>query len=222
MKWSVEQRPAYSLLKVALEPGEEVTSEAGAFMLSRGSIRVKTHTGGILKGLMRRIAGGESLWLNTYRAEGGPGEVWLVPPIPGNIEAIHLNGDSWVIQDMSYLAHAGDVEVSVAWRGFKGLLAEGELVWLKAKGRGIVWVNGYGGLERVEIPAGEKILIDNFHFVAMPEGVKYKISKIGGLKTMILGGEGVGVEIWGPAEVIVQTRILPELARILMKFLPQR
>ncbi len=39
---------------------------------------------------------------------------------------------------------------------------------------------------------------------------------------MILGGEGIGVEIWGPAEVIVQTRILPELARILMKFLPQR
>ncbi|GAB6148591.1 TIGR00266 family protein [Stetteria hydrogenophila] len=222
MKWLVDHRPAYSTLKVQLEPGEEVTAEAGAFMLGRGRVSVKTSTGGILKGLLRRFMGGESLWLNTYRAEGGPAEVWLVPPLPGDIEALNLTGDSWVIQDSSYLAHYGHVDLSVAWRGFKGLLAEGELVWLKASGHGTVWVNAYGGIERVKVPAGERVVIDNFHFVAMPEGVKYRITKIGGLKTMILGGEGVGVEVWGPAEVLVQTRTLPELVRLLLRYLPHR
>lgn len=222
MRWSVEQRPSYSILKVQLEPGESVTSEAGAFLLGMGNVRVDTHTGGVVQGILRRVVGGESVWLNTYKAEGGPGEVWLAPSLPGDIEAISLNGDSWVIQDMSYLAHYGDVELTVAWRGFKGLLAEGDLVWLKAKGRGVVWVNAYGGIERVTIPPGARVVIDNFHFVAMPERVNYRITRIGGLKTMILGGEGVGVEIVGPAEVLVQTRTLPEFIRLLMRFLPKQ
>ena len=222
MQWTVSGGEAYSVLKIMLQPGEEVTAEPGALMLMRGPVRMVTRSGGFMAGLLRRVAGGESFFLNTYRAEGGPGEVWLVPPLPGSIEAVNLQGEEWVVQDSSYLAHYGDVKVGVAWRGFKGLLAEGELVWLKVAGSGVVWVNAYGSLERVRIAPGERVVIDNFHFVAMPAGVRYRVTKIGGLKTFLFGGEGVGIEVEGPAEVIVQTRILPELARLLRRFLESR
>ncbi len=222
MDWRVEKGPAYSVLKVNLKPGESVSSEPGAMMLMKGSIRLETKSGGILKGLARKLMGGESFFLNTYRAEGGPGEVWFVPPVPGDIAAIELRGDEWVIQDTSYLAHTGDIEVSVKWRGLKGLFAEGELIWLSARGTGTVWVNSYGAIERVEVPAGERVIIDNLHFVAMPANTSYRITKAGGLKTFIFGGEGLVVEVTGPATVYVQTRVLPPFAQLLAKFLPKR
>ncbi|RLE99435.1 MAG: TIGR00266 family protein, partial [Thermoprotei archaeon] len=154
----------------------------------------------------------------TYRARS-KAEVWFAPSLPGDILYIPLNGDSWIVQDSSYLAHHGDIEVGIAWRGFRGLLAEGELFWLRLRGYGGVWVNAYGGLEKLEVPAGEKVTIDNFHFVAMSEDVDYSIRKFGGWKSFLLGGEGVVFDVRGPATIYLQTRIIPPFARLLRKFL---
>ena len=222
MKWVKEHGPAYTVLKVSLETGESVYAEPGAMMLIRGDVEVSTESGGILSGLKRSLLGGESFFLNRYTAGPGGGEVWLVPGVPGDIAAIELSGDSWVIQDTSYLAHYGDVKVSTAFRGLRGLLTEGELFWLKAEGYGIVWVNSYGAIEEVEVAPGETLVVDNMHFVAMPESVDYRVRKLGGMKTFIFGGEGLVVEVHGPARVLVQTRILPPLARLLSRYLPKR
>ncbi len=219
MKWSIESRPSYSVLKIWLDPGEEITSEPGAMMLVKGEVRVKTSSQGILRGFLRMLAG-ESFFLNTYQAIT-PSEIWFVPPLPGDISAIRINGD-WVIQDYSYLAHYGDVGVSVAWRGARGLLAEGELVWLKASGQGIVWVNAYGAIEKVYVPEGERIVVDNFHFVAMPASVDYRIRMLGGVKTTLFGGEGLVVEVKGPATIYLQTRTLPSLIQVMRRFLKIR
>ncbi len=218
MKWSIEHRPSYSLLKVYLEPGESVTAEAGAMALMKGDIEVKTHTGGgLLKAFMRAIGGTETLFLNTYTARSRA-EVWFVPSLPGDITAIELRGDEWIVQDASYLAHYGDIDIGVAWRGLRGLLAEGELVWLRLSGRGIAWLSSFGAIERVDVGPGERVVIDNFHFVAMPADTRYNIRKFGGLKSFIFGGEGIVVEVEGPTTVYIQTRILPPFAYAIRRF----
>ncbi len=222
MEWNIEKRPAYSVLKVKLNPGEKVSAEPGAMMLIKGDIKVETKSGGFFKGLARKLLAGESFFLNHYYAGSGGGEIWFAPGVPGDIEAIKLTGDAWIIQDTSYLAHYGDIDVSIAWRGLKGLLAEGELIWVKAAGNGILWVNSYGGIEKITLSVGETIVIDNMHFVALPAHMRYEIIKIGGLKTFIFGGEGLAVKVYGPGEVLVQTRVLPPLARMLAKFMPRR
>ncbi|RJS89483.1 TIGR00266 family protein [Candidatus Bathyarchaeota archaeon] len=222
MKWEVEYSPAYSLLKVQLEPGEELTSEAGAMVLFRGNLEIKTHTGGgLLKGLLRGIAGTEAVFLNTYRAKS-LAEVLLAPSLPGDIAYIPLEDGSYVVQDSAYLAHIGDVDVEVAWRGLKGVLAEGELVWLRLRGRGGAWVNSYGAMGKMELKAGERVTLDNMHFVALNEETKWRIRKFGGWKTFLLGGEGLVVEVEGPGTLFYQTRILPPFARLLKKFIPSR
>ena len=222
MEWRVERGPAYSVLKVWLEPGEEVWAEPGAFMYGRGRFRVETTSGGVLRGLLRALAGGESFFLNRFVAEERA-ELWFAPPLPGDIAVLELEpGREWIVQDTSYLAHHGEVDVGVAWRGLRGLLAEGELVWLKLRGRGLAWVNAFGAIERVEVPPGEEVVVDNFHFVAMSGDAEYRISKIGGLKTFLFGGEGLVVRVRGPATLYLQTRMLPELARLLASYMPRR
>ncbi len=219
MKWSVEHKPSYSILKIQLDPGEEITAEAGAMVLMRGDIEIKTHTaGGIAKAFLRALGATETFFVNTYRAKSSA-ELWFAPALPGDIHAIELKGDEWVVQDTSYLAHYGDIELSIAWRGFKGFLAEGELVWLKVKGHGIVWVESYGAIDRIDLRPGEKTIIDNFHFVAMPANTRYRVRKFGGWKSFLFGGEGIIVEVEGPTTIYVQSRILPPFAHILRKYL---
>ncbi|RLF15873.1 MAG: TIGR00266 family protein [Thermoprotei archaeon] len=219
MKYEIVQGPAYSLLKVELRSGESITAEAGAMVLFKGDLEIKTHTGGITKAILRKIFGGETFFLNTYIAKGYA-EVWFAPGVPGDIAYIPLNGKSIVVQDSSYLAHHGDVDISVTWRGLRGLLAEGELIWLKLEGYGGVWVNSYGGLIELKLSPGEKVTIDNFHFVAMDGDMKWRIRKFGGWKSFFFGGEGFVVEIEGPGTVLLQTRILMALARALKRYLP--
>jgi len=220
LEWHVEFKPSYSLLKVRLEPGESVTAEPGAMVLYKGNIVVKTHTGGgLLKGLTRALFGGESIFLNTFTAQQGGGEVWFAPSVPGDIEYYELRGEELIVQDTSYLAHHGDLDIGVAWRGFRGLLAEGELFWLKIKGHGGVWLSSYGGISRVDLGPGETMIIDNFHFVAMTSGMNWRVRKFGGIKSFILGGEGIVIEVTGPGTVFVQSRSLPPFVEFIRKYL---
>ncbi|NPA99378.1 MAG: TIGR00266 family protein [Crenarchaeota archaeon] len=218
MKWNVTCKPSYSLLKVELEPGENVTAEPGAMVYMKGDIEIKTSSGGILKGIMRSMLGGESFWLNTYRARS-QAEIWFAPSLPGDIEALEIDGKGLIIQDTSYLAHHGDISIGTAWRGFRGLLAEGELFWLKAEGHGLVWVTSYGGLEKLELKPGERVIVDNFHFVAMDNGMKWKVRKFGGLKSFLFGGEGLVIEVEGPGRLVLQTRSLPPFIGLISKYI---
>ncbi|HID82391.1 MAG TPA: TIGR00266 family protein, partial [Thiotrichales bacterium] len=131
---------------------------------------------------------------------------------------LELGDKALIVQDTSYLAHYGDVDISIAWRGLRGVLAEGELFWLKLKGRGGVWLNSYGSIDKIELKPGERIIVDNFHFVALTEGTKWKIRKFGGWKSFLLGGEGLVVEVEGPGTILIQSRVLPQLVRLVRKY----
>ncbi|MCE4628084.1 MAG: TIGR00266 family protein [Desulfurococcales archaeon] len=221
VSYRIEGSPAYSVLIVSLSPGESVVVEPGSYMMHKGDVEIKTSSRGFLKGLARSLFGGESFFMNTITAKSSA-EVWIAPSTPGDIAAVELDGGSLVIQDGSYLAHIGNIEVSTAWKGLKGLLAEGELIWTKASGRGTVFINSYGAIRMIELGEGEKVTVDNMHFVALDSSVSWKVKKWGGLKSAIFGGEGLVVEARGPGRVWVQTRNLPLFARIIRRFLPSK
>ncbi len=219
MRWEVSHRPAYALLKVSLEAGEEVVAQPGAMMLMQGDVAVDTGLrGGLISSLLRSVFGGESVFLNTFRARG-PAEVWFAPTAPGDIHYLPLEGNSYVVQDSAYLAHHGEVTLDVAWRGFRGWLTEGELIWLRVRGHGGVWVTAFGGIEERHLAPGETAIVDNFHFVAMEEGATYQIRTFGGLKSFLLGGEGIVVEVHGPTRLWLQTRHLASLVSELLPVL---
>ena len=83
---------------------------------------------------------------------------------------------------------------------------------IKVSGAGDVFLNAYGGIVQKELIAGEKIIIDNYHLVAFNENMNYQVTKFGGLKTTILGGEGLVTEITGPGTVYFQTKNLRHLS----------
>lgn len=211
--------PAYSLLELELSPGEEVWFEAGAYVYSRGDVDIKTSTGGIGAAIARKLLGGESIFLNKIKAKT-KAVVGLAPKTPGDVIGVDLNG-SLLVQDTSYLAHTGNIKVTVAWRGLKGWLSEGQFFWLKLEGSGKAWISSYGAILLKELSPGEKMIVDNFHLVAMDPTIDWKARKFGGLKSFLLGGEGIVFELKGPGRVWMQSRLLPELAGLLYKYMPK-
>ena len=86
---------------------------------------------------------------------------------------------------------------------------------LKVSGDGDLFVNAYGGIVKKDLAQGERMIVDNYHLVALSEQVRYNVIKVGGMKTTILGGEGLATECTGPGSVYFQTKNLRELIDLL-------
>jgi uncharacterized protein (AIM24 family) len=54
------------------------------------------------------------------------------------------------------------------------------------------------------------MIVDNFHLVAFSDTCSYKVTKFGGLKETILGGEGLVTQITGPGDIYIQTKNVSE------------
>ncbi|MDI9619264.1 MAG: TIGR00266 family protein [Candidatus Nezhaarchaeota archaeon] len=141
----------------------------------------------------------------------------------GDIEKLEVEpGRGYVIQKASYIASTDGVNLDVKWEGFtKGLFGQG-LFMLKASGGGTLFINTFGAIDKHVLGPGESLIVDNFHLVAFSDTCRYKVTKFGGLKETILGGEGLVTRVEGPGEVYVQTKNLREFVDWLWTLLGPR
>ena len=215
MDYEIKYKPSYSMLVVKLDPNESVTAEAGAMTYMQPSIDVKTRKreGSLLGTIGLKLFGGQSFFVNDYQTKDNPGEVAFVSAPVGDIEVLEVKpNQGFIIQSSSYIASSQSVELDVKWEGFtKGLFGQG-LFMIKAKGEGNLFINTFGAIDKHTLEAGQKLIVDNFHLVAFSDTCDYKVRKFGGLKSTILGGEGLVTEVSGPGDIYIQTKNLREFA----------
>ena len=175
---------------------------------------------GILATLGVSLLGAQSFFVNDYTAVGGSGEVGLVSAPLGDIEVLDVKPEGgYIIQRAAYVASTSRVDLDIQWQGFtKGLFGQG-LFMIKVSGSGSLFVNSFGALDRHVLASGERLIVDNFHLVAFSDACQYRVTKFGGLKETILGGEGLVTEVMGPGEVFIQTKNLREFVQWLWTLL---
>ena len=206
------------MIEVQMDKEESVTAEAGALVFLKGNVEIKTRKrkGGFLKSLKMVALGGESFFVNDYIAKEDGCLLGLTGPPIGDIVKISVSpNEGYIIQSGAYVCATSGVELDTEWQGFKKGIFGSELFMLKATGSGDVFANSYGGIIQKQLESGEKMVLDNYHLVAMSDTANYKVVKLGGLKTSILGGEGLVTEITGPGTVYYQTKNLKELIDLL-------
>ena len=213
MKYEIKYKPAYSMLVVSLEKGETITGEAGAMTYMDTTIEPHTRKRekSLLGSLGLSIIGRQSFWVNDYAAEAGPGEVGLVSAPVGDIETLEVKPDQgYIIQKSAYVASTQDVDLDIKWEGFtKGLFGQG-LFMIKVTGNGLLFINTFGAIDKHTLGPGRTMIVDNFHLVAFSDTCNYKVTKFGGLKETLLGGEGLVTQITGPGDIYIQTKNLKE------------
>jgi len=223
VRYEIKYRPAYSLLEVHLESGEAIVAEAGAMVYMSPQIRVTTRKrekGSLWRSLRGALLGGESFFVNEYKAEGGPGKVGFVPAPVGDIQELQVQeGRGLILQKDAFVASTPEVHIDTEWQGFKKGIFGQSLFMLKVFAQGTIFVNSFGAIDEHELGAGESLIVDNFHLVAFNDTCRYEVRKFGGLKSTILGGEGLVTEVFGPGRVYVQTKNVREFAEWLWPIL---
>ena len=222
MDYEILYKPSYSLAVLNLNRNEEIAAEAGAMVSMSPTISIETKArGGILSSLTRTFMGGESFFLNTFRAEEA-GEITLAPSLPGDIAHMDMKGETLLVQSGSYMACSSTITVDTTWGGAKTFFSKEGLFLLRAQGRGDLFVSSYGAIHEKELKHGESYIVDTGHMVAFDQNVEYRVTRIGGLKSTLFSGEGLVVELTGPGKIYLQSRSPDAFLSWLIPQLPGR
>lgn len=221
MNHEILYQPSYALLKIRLSKGEAVMAEAGAMVSKSAGINIQTSAKGGVMGMLKRGLGGESFFVNTFTAEQ-EGEITFAPPLPGDMAAVELTGQGIFASSGAYVASSPSVEVSSKWGGVKSFFAGEGLILLKITGSGTVFLSSYGAIHEVTLAAGQTYVVDTGHIVAFDESAQYKVTRVGGLKSTLLSGEGLVCEFTGPGRVLIQSRNAGALISWVATRLPKR
>lgn len=200
---------AFTMLKVALRQGQTMKAQSDAMVAMTGGVEVKGKLeGGVLGGLGRMLSG-ETFFFQTLEANRGPGEVLLAPSRIGDIADIELDGGvNCVIQKDGFFAATEGVQISTTMQNLsKGIFSGEGFFVLKASGKGMLFVESYGSIHVLEVPADQEVTVDNGHLVAWPDNMQYRVEKASsGWFSSITSGECLVCRFRGPGMVFIQTR----------------
>ncbi|AOW80433.1 hypothetical protein HTSR_1256 [Halodesulfurarchaeum formicicum] len=221
MQTELTHSPSFTHLIVDLDAGESIRAEPGALVGHSETIRVETTTsrGGLLSSA-KSMLGGESMFANEFVAEDGPGRVTFAPGTPGDVMEHELTGETLYAADGAFLAATPEIDIDSELGGLKSVLGEAGLTPLALKGTGSVFIDAYGGLERIDLEPGESYVLDNEHLIAWDSEIEFSTRTVGGLKSTLLGGEGLVFEFTGPGTAWYQTRDLDAFVSSIAPRLP--
>jgi uncharacterized protein (TIGR00266 family) len=206
MDIDIQFRPSYSLAVVKLAANERIRADSGAMVSHSADVEVETKAeGGFLKSLGRAVLGGESFFQNFWKAGPQGGEVTLAPDLPGDVEMIPMAGAPMMVQSGSYLASESGIELSTKFSSKAFKAGEG-VSMLECTGSGKLLVSSYGAIFLKTLAVGEKYIVDTTHVVAFDSSMNVEVKSVGGIKSTLLSGEGLVVELTGPGRIYIQTR----------------
>jgi uncharacterized protein (TIGR00266 family) len=218
------------VLDVLLEPNESVFSESGELSWMTGSIQMTTHTqmggGGGLFGVLKRVAGGGSIFMTEYRAMQYPGEVSFATKVPGHIVPVELGqGPEYMVHRHGFLCATPQVTIGVGFQQSlgAGIFGGDGFLLQKVSGVGTAWLELSGEMVVKNLAPGETLRVHPGHVGAFQTSVSFQITTVPGIKNMIFGGDGLFLAVLtGPGQVWLQTLPISRLAHQIGEYLPRQ
>jgi uncharacterized protein (TIGR00266 family) len=218
------------VLEFTLDPNESVISEAGELSWMTTSIQMTTHTqfggGGGLFGVLKRAAGGASIFMTEYRAVGGPGSISFATKLPGHIMPVEVGtGREYMIHRHGFLCATSQIQISVALQQSlgAGIFGGDGFLLQRVSGSGTAWIELSGELIVKDLQAGETLFVHPGHVGAFQSSVSFQITMVQGIKNVIFGGDGIFLAVLtGPGRVWLQTLPISKLAHKLMEYMPSQ
>ncbi|PCI58692.1 MAG: TIGR00266 family protein [Kordiimonadales bacterium] len=224
-------------VEIELDPGESAIAEAGAMMFKDQHIAMSAVFGdgsGQQAGFMDKLLGagkrlltGESLFTTVFTHEGhGKARVAFASPYAGNILAFKLDeyDGKLICQKDAFLASARGVQIGIHFqrRMMTGLFGGEGFIMQSLEGDGWAFVHFGGTVIERTLKPGEVLHVDTGCLAAMTQDIDMDIEKVGGIKSMIFGGEGVFfARLEGPGTVWLQSLPFSRLAGRIWASAPQ-
>lgn len=220
MRYELLDKPDFGMVKITFDqPGETMLTEAGAMVSRDAGLEMKTNMqGGLMAAAKRKMLGGESLFQNTFTATQPMQTLYLAPGPEGDLDVLEMDGTQPVfLQSGAWMASSPSVTLDTKWGGAKGFFSGAGLFLLKCEGTGPLFFNCYGGLHAVDVGQAGYIC-DTSHIVGFTAGLDYRVTRVGGLKSLFFSGEGLVCEFRGQGRLWISTRNAASLATFLHPF----
>lgn len=215
MKWQVNGKTNFPVLKFELEKGESIKSQPGSMLAMDSNIELRGKIdGGFFRSIFRKFSG-ETFFVQHAKAADAKGWITLSTPTPGDILEIKVTKDKEIYaQKDSFMASTKDVEVSTKVQGIiKGMFSGEGLFITKIFGEGTAFLDTYGSIYELDVKEGEDIIVDNSNIVAWESTLDYDISRGGsGWVSSLTSGSGFVCKFSGNGKVWAQTCNLRNLA----------
>jgi uncharacterized protein (TIGR00266 family) len=203
-------------VRYKLQPGQTIMVDTSALIARDGGVSMEARAvGGITKSI-KRMLGGENFHMPILTNDSDQlQEVYFGSNFPGKIAVMDIGQfgpEGFYFQPGAFMASAGNVDVEFKFPGFRAALFGGEegVFYQKVSGEGDVFVQAPGNLIQKDLKDGETILVSSGHLVGYSPGTEFNIRRVGGLKTMLVGGQGFfDTELRGPGKVLIQTSMGP-------------
>ncbi|WLQ11690.1 TIGR00266 family protein [Hahella aquimaris] len=214
-KFKIEGRPDFAFLTVQVPGGKTLRVEASAMATMDTNMVMKTKA----KGGLGRFLTSESIFINEFTAQNGPGEIGIAPASPGDLAHVFLQGETIFLQNSAFVASDMGVTVETKWQGLtKGFFSGESLFLIRCSGDGDLWFNTYGGMIMLDVDGD--YVVDTGNIVAFTEGLEYSITKVGGYKSLFFSGEGFVCRFSGKGKVWIQTRSVQAFTSWVYPFRP--
>lgn len=205
-----------------MENGEKMITEKGSMVWMSPNMQMETQGGGLGK-MFSKAFSGESMFQNTYTANGN-GMITFGSSFPGQIKAVTIApGQEMIVQKSAFLAAENGVSLSVHFNkklgaGFFG--GEG-FIMQKLSGSGVAFVEIDGELVEYTLEAGQQMVVNTGNVAGFEPGVQMDIQQVPGLKNKLLGGEGLfNTVLTGPGKIWLQTMPIANVAMSLLPYIP--
>lgn len=217
------------VLEFILEPNDSIISEAGELSWMGSSIQMTTHTqfagGGGVFGVLKRVAGGGSIFMTEYRAVGMPGELAFATKLPGHIVQVEVSpGHEYMIHRHGFLCATSQIQIGVGFQQSlgAGIFGGDGFLLQRLTGQGLAWLELSGELVIRDLQPGEMLRVHPGHVGAFQSSVSFQITTVPGIKNMIFGGDGIFLaSLTGPGRIWLQTLPISKLAHAIAPYLPR-
>ena len=225
MEYRIEGTPLPVVI-CDLQPGETMITERGSMSWMSPNMKMETSSGGGIGKALSRMFAGESLFLNRYTAQGGPGMIAFAASFPGNIRPFHIRpGRELILQKRGFLAAESTVDIAVHFqKKFGAGLFGGEgFILQKISGNGIVFAEFDGHVVEYDLLPGESMVVDTGYLAAMDASCSMDIRTVPGAKNMFFGGEGLfHTVVTGPGRIYLQTMPIQAVAGAILPYIPTK
>jgi uncharacterized protein (AIM24 family) len=188
-----------------------------------------THTqmggGGGLFGVLKRVAGGGSLFMTEYRAAQATGVVSFATKVPGHIMPVEVGpGNEFMVHRHGFLCATPQVTIGVGFQQSlgAGIFGGNGFMLQKVGGAGTAWLELSGELIVKNLAPGETLRVHPGHVGAFQASVGFNITTVPGIKNALFGGDGIFLAaLTGPGTVWLQTLPISRLAHQIGEYLPR-
>jgi len=180
MKVEILNQPNTAIAHIQLAIDEEIVAQAGSViimsdqlkintMMQRGSEKIADNK----KNNTKNTAREKFLFLNSFKAKETEGEIYLAPPLIGEIFVHTMSKYKLIVRVNAYLASSSKIEIFSGFDKFKSLFSNESNSWLSLVGEGTVLISAFGRATEVDVDGEYIINLENV--IAFENSLNFKL-----------------------------------------------